>query len=196
MLPEKPASQETKGDILTYPLAHDGNTFRSEIHIPLFLRILMLPLIGASAGSFYLFLLTTRDVLSGAVTARESMPGQAFCLLVGLVLGLPGLIGLLCRSTLVFDKSSASLTKVQRIGPIALSKAIPFAAVRLVSLTAEEISETAALYSINLVGGRRSRAITAAVSRSPQEAETMAKDLAAFLKVPFGDYRDSEPQGD
>ena len=160
----------------------------------MFLRILMLPLIGGGAYFFYLFAMTIKDVMTDIATERESVAGQILCVLFALVLALPGLMGLLSRSSLVFDKERARVTKIQRFGPFELSKAIPFSAIRMVSLTSVEVSDTSMLYSVSLMRGRGGEAITAALSQSPQEAEITARNLASFLAVPFGDFRGSEPE--
>src|SRR4051795_842298 len=88
-----PTHVERSGDLLT---------IRQDV--PWLSRLLMLPLLLGSGYLFRTFFLSVGDVLGG-VKESELLAGQIICLVLGLLVGVPGLMGFLIRNSLVIDKA-------------------------------------------------------------------------------------------
>jgi hypothetical protein len=83
-----PTHIERSGDLLTI-----------QQDVPWLSRLLMLPLLLGAGYLFRIFFLSIGDVIGG-VKETELLAGQIICLVLGLLVGVPGLMGFLIRNSL------------------------------------------------------------------------------------------------
>src|SRR5882724_13663916 len=170
-----PTHIERSGDILT---------IRQDVP-----RLLMLPLLFASGYLFRIFFLSVGDVLGG-VKESELLAGQIICLVLGLLIGLPGLMGFLIRNALVIDKAQGRVTKFSDFRLFSIPKSFDLSHVSLITITWEDMQGESTtgpdrdIFNVNLVRPRDHQATMIAFFRTLKEATDLANELSVALGIP------------
>lgn len=185
-----PTHIERSGDILT--IRQDVSWLA---------RLLMLPLLLASGYLFRIMFLSIGDVIGG-VRESELLAGQIICLVLGLLIGLPGLIGVLIRNALVIDKVQGRVTKFYDFRLFSIRRSFDLSHVSLMTITWEdELEENKTgpyrdIFNVNMVRPRDHKATTIAFFRTLKEATDLANELSVALGIPVKDLSDTEPDED
>ena len=143
-------------------------TFSPSGSIPWLSRLLMLPLLFG-AGYLFRILLSIGDVIGG-VKESELLAGQIICLVLGLLVGVPGLMGFLIRNSLVIDKAQGRVTKFHDFRLFSVPRSFDLSHVSLITITWEEPS------------GRTRPAPIATSSTSTWFARRIISDHVAFFE--------------
>lgn len=178
---------------MTNSLTRNGATLRIASAAPLGARLIVLPLVGGAGYLFYLLFLVLREVVTGLTPQREALPAELVLLLFGLAIGSLGLAALLGRAYLTIDKDRGELARVNQFGPLKFTQAGQLASIEKVTVTSENVGEGAALYSVNLCGGRGIRPMLAATFNKRARSAELAKELGDTLHLPVMDLCDTEP---
>ena len=78
--------------ILSSHIERSGDILTIQQDVPWLSRLLMLPLLLGAGYLFRIFFLSIGDVIGG-VKESELLAGQIICLVLGLLIGVPGLMG-------------------------------------------------------------------------------------------------------
>ena len=181
---------ERSGDILT---------IRQDV--PWLSRLLMVPLLLASGYLLRLFVLSVGDVIGG-VKESELLAGQIICLVLGLLIGVPGLMGFLIRNTLVIDKAQGRVTKFSDFRLFSIPRSFDLSHVALITITWEDLLEqnrtspVRDIFNVNLVRPRDHEATMIAFFRTLKEATDLANELSVALGIPVKDLSETEPDED
>lgn len=185
-----PTHIERSGDILTIRQS-----------VPWLSRLLMLPLLLASGYLFRIFFLSMGDVIGG-VKESELLAGQLICLVLGLLIGVPGLMGFLIRNSLVIDKAQGRVTKFYDYRLFSIPRSFDLSHVSLITITWEDLLEKNMsgpdrdIFNVNLVRPKDHRATMIAFFRTLKEATDLAGELSVALGIPVKDLSDTEPDED
>jgi hypothetical protein len=189
-IPILPTHIERSGDLLT--IAQD---------VPWLSRLLMLPLLFGSGYLFRIFILSVGDVIGG-VKESELLAGQIICLVGGLLIGLPGLMGFLIRNSLVIDKARGRVTKFYDFRRFSIPGSFDLSHVSLITITWEDIQGKNTtgpdrdIFNVNMVRPGDHQATMIAFFRTRNEAIDLANELSVALGIPFEDLSDTEPDED
>lgn len=185
-----PTHIERSGDLLTI-----------QQDVPWLSRLLMLPLLFASGYLFRIFLLSIGDVIGG-VKESELLAGQIICLVLGLLIGVPGLMGFLIRNSLVIDKARGRVTKFYDFRLFSIPRSFDLSHVSLITITWEDIQRENTtgpgrdIFNVNMVRPRDHQATMIAFFRTLKEATDLANELSVALGIPVKDLSDTEPDED
>jgi hypothetical protein len=189
-IPILPSHIERSGDVLTI-----------QQDVPWLSLLLMLPLRLASGYLFRVFFLSVGDVIGG-VKESELLAGQIICLVLGLLIGVPGLMGFLIRNSLVIDKAQGRVTKFYDYRLFSKPRSFDLSHVSLITITWEDLleqNETGPdrdIFNVNLVRPSDHRATMIAFFRTLKEATDLANELSVALGLPVKDLSDTEPDED
>jgi hypothetical protein len=181
---------ERSGDLLT---------IRQDV--PWLSRLLMLPLLLGAGYLFRIFFLSIGDVIGG-VKESELLAGQIICLVLGLLIGVPGLMGFLIRNSLVIDKAQGRVTKFYDYRLFSIPRSFDLSHVSLITITWEDLLEQNTtgpdrdIFNVNLVRPRDHRATMIVFFRTLKEATDLANELSLALGIPVKDLSDTEPDED
>lgn len=181
---------ERSGDVLT---------IRQDV--PWLSRLLMLPLLLASGYLLRIFVLSVGDVIGG-VSESELLAGQLICLVLGLLIGVPGLMGFLVRNTLVIDKTQGRVTKFYDFRLFSIPKSFDLSHVSLITITWEDLlaqnatSPVCDIFNVNLARPGDHQATMIAFFRTLKEAADLANELSLALGIPVKDVSETEPDED
>jgi hypothetical protein len=187
--------------ILPTHIERSGDLLTIQQDVPWLSRLLMLPLLFASGYLFRVFFLSIGDVIGG-VKESELLAGQIICLVLGLLIGLPGLMGFLIRNSLVIDKAQGRVTKFYDFRLFSIPRSFDLSHVSLITITWEDILEQNKtgpdrdIFNVNLVRPRDHRATMIAFFRTLKEATDLANELSLALGIPVKDLSDTEPDED
>jgi hypothetical protein len=185
-----PTHVERSGDLLT---------IRQDV--PWLSRLLMLPLLLGSGYLFRTFFLSVGDVLGG-VKESELLAGQIICLVLGLLVGVPGLMGFLIRNSLVIDKAQGKATKFYDYRLFKIPSSFDLSHVSLITITWEDVQRQNTtgsdrdIFNVNMVRPRDHQATMIAFFRTLKEATDLANELSVALGIPVDDLSDTEPDED
>ncbi|SDK19232.1 hypothetical protein [Bradyrhizobium lablabi] len=185
-----PTHIERSGDLLTI-----------QQDVPWLSRLLMLPLLLGSGYLFRIFFLSVGDVLGG-VKESELLAGQIICLVGGLLIGVPGLMGFLIRNSLVIDKAQGKVTKFYDYRLFSIPSSFDLSHVSLITITWEDLLEQNKtgpdrdIFNVNLVRPRDHHATMIAFFRTLKEATDLANELSVALGIHVKDLSDTEPDED
>lgn len=185
-----PTRIERSGDLLTI-----------QQDVPWLSRLLMLPLLLGAGYLFRIFFLSIGDVLGG-VKESELLAGQIICLVLGLLIGVPGLMGFLIRNSLVIDKAQGRVTKCYDFRLFGIPKSFDLSHVSLITITWEDILEQNTtgpdrdVFNVNLVRPRDHQATMIAFFETLKESTDLANELSVALGIPVKDLSDTEPDED
>jgi hypothetical protein len=185
-----PTHTQRSGDILT---------IRHDVSWPA--RLLMLPLLLASGYLFRIMFLSIGDVIGG-VKESELLAGQIICLVLGLLIGLPGLMGVLTRNALVIDRVQGRVTKFYDLRLFSIRRSFDLSHVSLITITWEDMLEENKtgpyrdIFHVNMVRARDHKATMIAFFRTLKEATDLANELSEALGIPVKDLSDTEPDED
>jgi hypothetical protein len=189
-IPILPTHIERSGDILTI-----------QQDVPWLSRLLMLPLLFAAGYLFRILFLSIGDVIGG-VKESELRAGQLICLVLGLLIGLPGLMGFLIRNSLVIDKAQGRATKFYDFRLFSIPRSFELSHVSLITITWEDLLEQNTtgpdrdIFNVNLVRPGDHRATMIAFFRTLKEATDLANELSVALGIRVEDLSDTEPDED
>lgn len=181
---------ERSGDILTI---QQGAPWLS--------RLLMLPLLLASGYLFRVFCLSIGDVIGG-VKESELLAGQIICLVLALLIGVPGLMGFLIRNSLVIDKAQSKVTKFYDYRLFKIPSSFDLSHVSLITITWEDVKRQHTtgpdrdIFNVNMVRVKDHEATMIAFFRTLKEATDLANELSVALGIPVKDLSDTEPDED
>jgi hypothetical protein len=161
----------------------------------------MIPLVTTAGWLLYTLLLTIGTVIRGAEES-EVLSGQLFCIAGILVLGLPGLIGLLASRSVRIDPVACLVSEVQDFRLFQTTNCTGLADIDYIALTCEREERDAdrsyprmlTYYNVNLVRKRERGAIEVAMLRSHAEAAALAHALSTVLQLALQDLSDTEPE--
>jgi hypothetical protein len=185
-----PTHIERSGDLLT---------IRQDV--PWLSRLLMLTLLLGAGYLFRIFFLSIGDVIGG-VKESELLAGQIICLVLGLLISVPGLMGFLIRNSLVIDKAQGSVTKFRDFRLFSIPRSFDLSHVSLITITWEGLLEQNTtgsvrdIFNVNLVRPRDHQATMIAFFRTLKEATDLANELSVALGIPVKDLSDTEPDED
>jgi hypothetical protein len=189
-IPILPTQIERSGDLLTI-----------QQDVPWLSRLLMLPLLLGAGYLFRIFFLSIGDVIGG-VKESELLAGQIICLVLGLLIGVPGLMGFLIRNSLVIDKAQGRVTKFYDFRLFSIPKSFDLSHVSLITITWEDLQRQNTtgpdrdIFNVNLVRPGDHRATMIAFFRTLKEATDLANELSVALGIPVKDLSDTEPDQD
>lgn len=169
--------------------------------IPWLSRLLMLPLLFGAGYLFRNFFLSIGDVIAG-VKETEMLAGQIVCLVLGLAVGVPGLMGFLIRNTLVIDKARGRVTKFYDFQLFSIPKGFDLSHVSLITITWEDCQRENTtgpghdLFNVNMLRTKDHESTTVAFFDTLKEATDLANELSAALGISVKDLSDTEPDED
>jgi hypothetical protein len=190
-----------RGSILPTHIERSGNLLTIRQGAPLLSRLLMLPLLLASGYLFRTFLLSIGDVMGG-VKESELLAGQIICLVLGLLLGVPGLMGFLIRNALVIDKAKGTVTKFYDFRLFSIPRSFDLSHVSLITITWEDMREQNTsdlgrdIFNVNMVRARDHEVSMIAFFRTQAEAIALANELGLALGLKVRDLSDTDPDED
>ncbi|MEO8317332.1 MAG: hypothetical protein ABI561_03320 [Bradyrhizobium sp.] len=177
----------------------DRLTFRQPI--PWLSRLIMLPLLFGAGYLFRNFFLSIGDVIAG-VKESELLAGQIVCVVLGLAVGVPGLMGFLIRNTLVIDKAQGKVTKFYDFQLFSIPKSFDLSHVSLITITWEDCQRENTtgpdhdVFNVNMRRARDHQSTTVAFFDTHKEAMDLASELSAALGISVKDLSDTEPNED
>jgi hypothetical protein len=187
--------------ILPTHIERSGDLLTIEQDVPWLSRLLMLPLLFGSGYLFRIFFLSIGDVIGG-VRESELLAGQIICLVLGLLIGVPGLMGFLIRNSLVIDKAQGRVTKFYDFRLFSIPRSFDLSHVSLITITWEDIQGQNTtgpdrdIFNVNMVRPRDHQATMIAFFRTLKEATDLANELSVALGIPVKDLSDTEPDED
>lgn len=185
-----PTCIERSGDLLTVRQP-----------IPWLSRLFMLPLLFGAGYLFYNLFLSIGDVIAG-VKESELLAGQIVCVVLGLLVGVPGLMGFLIRNTLVIDKARGRVTKLYDFQLFSIPKSFDLSHVSLITITWEDCQRENTtgpdhdLFNVNMLRRTDHGSTTVAFFDTLKEATDLAKELSAALGISVKDLSDTERDED
>ncbi|WP_157676243.1 hypothetical protein [Afipia sp. GAS231] len=182
-------------------IERSGDLLSIRQDVPWLSRLLMLPLLLASGYLLRIFVLSIGDVIGGA-NESELLAGQIICLVLGLLIGVPGLMGFLIRNSLVIDKAQGRVTKSYDYRLFSIPRSFDLSHVSLITITWEDLLEQNKtgpdrdIFNVNLVRPRDHRTTMIAFFRTLKDATDLANELSVALGIPVKDLSDTEPDED
>jgi hypothetical protein len=185
-------------------LTRNGDAIHLNLKIGSMVRLMMVPLLVVGAYLFFTLVMSVGEVVSGVSTESEALPGQFFCLMFGVGCGLPGLLGLLIKSSVVINMERGTVSRVYNFRLFKRSIEEKLSIVQRITVSRETAGDGALLFggtgaelfNVNLVPSKRGKVILAAVVRTRSEALELAEELAMAIQVPFEDLADTNPVRD
>jgi len=182
------------------PSVNDDMARRAELHeaaivvrqtVPVLVRLLMLPLLLAAATLLWLFVSVTGDLWHGE-TESDVLVGQVFGLVGALVLGIPGVIGLLVARFVRIDLERGFVEEIQDFRLFSIRHRTNMDEFKAVTVSSEQDAPTKSrrvltLYNVNLGRSHKAAAIEITSFLSHDEAMGFAKALAMRLGLPCRD---------
>jgi hypothetical protein len=186
--------------VLPY-IERSGDLLTVRQPIPWLSRLLMLPLLFGAGYLFRFLFLSIGDVIGG-VRESELLAGQIVCLVLGLLVGVPGLMGFLIRNTLVIDKAQGRVTKFYDFRLFSIPKSFDLSHVSLITITWEDAQRENTtgpghdLFNVNMLRTKDHESTTVAFFDTLKEATDLASELSTALGIPVKDLSDTEPDED
>ncbi len=166
-----------------------------------YMRLPSLPLIAAGLA----FLVTAGQILQqdlfGIGRWRDDWVGLAMCLVLGLVVGLPGLVLLTLRYFVDLDRILQQVIVTKKFGPVKFESLRKLTEFKFLSITDDtDVDDdgrpTTTLYNVNLCGGKGVKPIMLSSFKKREEAAGFAREIGTALKLPPKDYVGTEPDED
>ena len=161
----------------------------------------MLPLLFGAGYLFRFLFLSIGDVIGG-VKESELLAGQIVCLVLGLLVGVPGLMGFLIRNSLVIDKAQGRVTKFYDFRLFSIPKSFDLSHVSLITITWEDCQRENTtgpghdLFNVNMLRTKDHESTMVAFFDTLREATDLANELSAALGISVRDLSDTEPDED
>lgn len=130
------------------------------------------------------------------------LAGQIICLVLGLLIGVPGLMGFLIRNSLVIDRAQGKVTKFYDYRLFKIPSSFDLSHVSLITITWEDIQRQNMtgpdrdIFNVNMVRAKDHQATMIAFFRTLKEATDLANELSVALGIPVEDLLDTEPDED
>lgn len=175
-------------------ITQDGERFRVEWLTRWYTRLPSLLLLVPSACLFYAVFLILRDVAVDVSRLRETWGLLLFCLGLGLLMGVPGLIVATLRTFIDLDRLMRQVTVVRQFGPLQFRRPRKLSEFKFISIT-DDCDEDGAptSFNVNLCGNRGTAPIRISAFRRREEATGLANELGGIFKLPARDYVGTEP---
>ena len=162
-----------------------------------YMRLPALPLIAAGLCFLIAAAQIVRLDLSGYGRWGDDWGGLVMCLVLALVVGLPGLVLLTLRYFVELDRILQQVIVTRQFGPVRFSKLRKLTEFKFLSITDDRDDDTSpTFYDVNLCGGRGVRPIQFASFKKREEATSFAHEIGTALKLPARDYVGTEPDDD
>ena len=187
--------------ILPTHIERSGDLLTIQQDVPWLSRLLMLPLLLASGYLFRTFFLSIGDVIGG-VKESELLAGQIICLVLGLLIGVPGLMGFLIRNSLVIDKAQGKVTKFYDYRLFRIPSSFDLSHVSLITITWEDVQRRNMtgpdrdIFNVNMVRAKDRESSMIAFFSTLKDAADLANELSTALGIPVKDLSDTEPDED
>ncbi len=187
--------------ILATYIERSGDLLTVRQPIPWLSRLLMLPLLFGAGYLFRSLFLSIGDVIGG-VKESELLAGQIVCLVLGLLVGVPGLMGFLIRNSLVIDKAKGRVTKFYDFRLFSIPRSFDLSHVSLITITWEDCQRENTtgpghdLFNVNMLRKMDHESTMVAFFDTLREATDLANELSAALGISVRDLSDTEPDED
>lgn len=182
-------------------ITQSNGRIRIEFSPRWYMRLLSLPVLAASLG----FLVFSGAILQQDLFGRgywsDDGGGFAICLVLALVIGLPGLVLATGRTFVDLDRMQQQVIVVRKYGPVKFESLRKLAEFKFLSITDRTYTNkdgdiTSRSYSVNLCGGKGVRPVHLTTFDKRQEAAGVAREIGAALKLSARDYVGTEPDED
>ena len=164
-------------------------------------RLLSLPVLAASLCFLVVTCQILRQDLFGGSYWREDWVGLVMCLVLALIIGLPGLVLATGRYFVDLDRILQQVIVTRKFGPVKFESLRKLAEFKFLSITDHIYTDkdgcpTSTSYSVSLCGGKGVGPIHLSTFGKRQEASGFAHEIGAALKLPAKDYVGTEPDED
>jgi hypothetical protein len=165
------------------------------------MRLLSLPVLAASLCFLVVTCQILRQDLFGGGYWREDWVGLVMCLVLALIIGLPGLVLATGRYFVDLDRILQQVIVTKKFGPVKFESLRKLAEFKFLSITDHTYTDkdgcpTSTSYSVSLCGGKGVGPIHLSTFGKRQEASGFAHEIGAALKLPAKDYVGTEPDED
>ena len=166
-----------------------------------YMRLPGLPLIAAGLCFLIVAAQIVRLDLSGYGRWGEDWGGLVMCLVLALVIGLPGLVLLTLRYFVDLDRILQQVIITRKFGPLKFVSLRKLTEFKFLSITDHSDTDkdgrpTSTFYHVSLCGGKGVKPTMLASFGMRDEATVFARDIGAALKLPARDYVGTEPDDD
>jgi hypothetical protein len=166
-----------------------------------YMRLPSLPLIAAGL----LFLVAAAQIvrldLSGYGRWSDDWVGFVMFLVLGLVVGLPGLVLLTLRYFVDLDRILQQVIVTKKFGPVKFASLRKLTEFKFLSITDHSDTDDDGrpmntFYHVSLCGGKGVKPIMLSSFGKRDEATVFARETGTALKLPARDYVGTEPDED
>ena len=182
-------------------VTQNNGRIRVEFSMRWYMRLPSLPLIAVGL----LFLVGAAQIvrldLSGYGRWSDDWVGFVMFLVLGLVVGLPGLVLLTLRYFVDLDRILKQVIVTRQFGPVKFSNLRKLTEFKFLSITDDTDTDddgrpTSTFYDVSLCGGKGVKPILVKSFKKRDEATNFAHEIGAAVKLPAKDYVGTEPDED
>jgi hypothetical protein len=183
------------------PVTQNNGRIRVDLSMRWYMRLPSLPLIGAGL----LFLVAAGQIvrldLSGYGRWSDDWVGFVMFLVLGLVVGLPGVVLLTLRYLVDLDRILQQVIVTKKFGPVKFESLHKLTEFKFLSITDHSDTDddgrpTSTFYHVSLCGGKGAKPIMLSSFGKCDEATGFAREIGTALKLPARDYVGTEPDED